>query len=203
MKTTIFLLDRIVGWLIIYRYYLLIPVIIIEGPIITVIAGFLASMGYFNILIVYGIVVFLDISEDIFLYLLGWFWGNKIMKKFGHYIGMNQKRLLIFSKQFKKHRIKTIAIGKMAIVMGVASFVPLIAAGMTKMPFRKFISVVSATSLVKSMALLLIGFYFGKAYILIDKYLNYIGFAAAAIALLIFIVYFVVKLITKRILSKG
>ena len=201
MKNTIFTFEQIINWLIIYRYWLLIPIVIVEGPIITVMAGFLASLGYFNFFILFLIIVFLDLSEDSLIYLLGRFWGKKVINKFGIYFGINNKRFSMFKKQFKRHAKKSIVIGKLPVV-GFTWFIPLIAAGMTKMPYRKFFSVCFLTSLPKSLLLLLLGFYFGKAYITIDKYLNYIGWAIGVIIILTIAIYFIIKHITKVIFKK-
>lgn len=202
MKNTIFTFEQIINWLIIYRYWLFLPFVIIEGPIITIIAGFLASLGYFNIFLLYIIVVFLDLFEDSLIYLLGKFWGKKFVNKFGAYFGINNKRFLLFKKHFKRHSKKAIIIGKLPVV-GFTWFIPLIAAGMTKMPFHKYMSMCFLTSLPKSLFLLLIGYYFGKFYVTIDKYLNYFGWAITVLIILIILIYFVIAMITRRMLNEG
>jgi len=45
-------LLQIVNWLLAYKYLLLFPIAVIAGPIITVIGGFLSSLGYFNAFLV-------------------------------------------------------------------------------------------------------------------------------------------------------
>ena len=39
----------VISWLLAYRYAILFPLVIIEGPIVTILAGFLASLGQFNL----------------------------------------------------------------------------------------------------------------------------------------------------------
>ena len=59
--------DAVIAILINYGYFLLFPIAVLEGPIISVIAGFLVLQGYFNILLVYAVMVVADLTGD-FLY---------------------------------------------------------------------------------------------------------------------------------------
>jgi membrane protein DedA with SNARE-associated domain len=52
-----FSLIQVIGWLVHYKYVVLFPIMVVEGPIITVLAGFLASLGSLNLLAAYSIVV--------------------------------------------------------------------------------------------------------------------------------------------------
>ena len=53
----------------------------LEGPIVTIIAAFLASMGYFNVFAVFGLSVLGDVLGDIVLYFIGYFGGYRILSK--------------------------------------------------------------------------------------------------------------------------
>src|ERR1700722_12555842 len=59
-----------------YRYWILIPLAIIEGPIVAFVAGTLASLGYFNIYILTVIIFARDLGLDAVWYALG-YWGSK------------------------------------------------------------------------------------------------------------------------------
>ena len=41
----------VLTWLLAYRYVILFPLVVIVGPIVTILAGFLASLGQFNLFI--------------------------------------------------------------------------------------------------------------------------------------------------------
>src|SRR5271154_4469952 len=59
-----------------YRYLILIPLALIEGPIVAFIAGTLASLGYFD---VYFLAIFFlvrDVTMDSIYYALGYFGGR-------------------------------------------------------------------------------------------------------------------------------
>jgi len=59
-------MDYAFSLLLTYKYLILIPLAVVEGPIITVIAGFLITLGYMNIFLVYLIVIAGDLAGDYF-----------------------------------------------------------------------------------------------------------------------------------------
>ena len=200
MKNAIFSLDQIISWLIIYKYEILFPIAVIEGPIITVLAGFLVSMSYLNFFAVYLIVVFGDLVGDSLHYLFGRFWGKIIISRYGHYFGITEKRISRTKKHFKKHGGKTLLLGKLA--QGIGGFI-LVLAGMVKMPFWRYIGFNLLGTLPKSFVLLLIGFYFGKVYARIDGYLNYLGLAIITLIILIILICLCMGYANKRFLNEG
>ena len=68
-------MNNIINLLLHYKYLILLPLSVIEGPIITVIAGFFATMGIFNPYLVYTIAVVGDIFGDTLAYGIGR-WGS-------------------------------------------------------------------------------------------------------------------------------
>lgn len=62
--SSIFSLQLLIG----YGYLIIFPLMIIEGHIITVIAEFLASLGYFNVFTIYSLMVLADLTGDTIYY---------------------------------------------------------------------------------------------------------------------------------------
>jgi len=190
-------LQQIVVWLVVYKYAVIFPVTIVEGPIVTVIAGFLAAHGLLNIFIVYPIIVLGDLTGDVLYYFVGK-WGrnsNRVMR-WVKYVGVTEKRIKKLEKHFARHSGKTLMAGK--ISHGVGSAV-LFASGAAEMPIGRFIWFNLLGTLPKSLLFLLVGYYFGEAYKRISAYLDYTAITTFAIAVLLIIVYFlVVKIIGKK-----
>ncbi|GEM_PF-207448 len=170
-----------------YKYILLFPLTVIEGPIVTVIASFVASLGYMNIVWVYCIVVVGDVVGDCLHYALGRFGGRKAIDRFGKYIGITNERVLKLEDHFKKHSGKTLVFGKLTHGIGGAI---LVAAGAAHVPFFQFVLWNFLATLPKSLLLVIIGFHFGKAYATIGSYMGYIGFGILALALVSLVIYF-------------
>ena len=100
----IFSLSQILGWLIQYKYIVLFPIMVFEGPIITILAGFLSSLGYLNIFIAYGIVVMGDIVGDSLYYAAGRWSKQFIFTRWGRYIGVTTERMTLLRRFFARHR---------------------------------------------------------------------------------------------------
>lgn len=175
-------LDTAMQWLLHYRYLILFPIAIVEGPIITIIAGFLASLGYLNIFLAYGIIVIGDLTGDGLWYALGYFSRHRHIGRWGKLFGLTDERIQRLEKHFEKHSGKTLSLGKISHGIGT---VFLVAAGAAKMPFWKFIYYNFWGTLVKSLFLILIGYYFGHALTKINSYLEFVADIFIAAGLLV------------------
>lgn len=192
--------EPIIHYLLLYKYFVLFPVMIVEGPAITVIAGFLCSLGYLNIFAVYGVVVMGDIVGDSIYYVAGR-WGKKrFLDRWGRYIGVTMKRIMRLQEHFAKHTGKTLIAGKLSHAFGAPV---LVAAGVANVSYWQFVLFNFMATLPKSLILLLIGFYFGQGFSKISKYLDYTAFAMIALAALIVTLHFIMKRILKNFPDKA
>lgn len=181
-----FSLTQIIPWLQHYKYFAIFPLAFFEGPIITIIVGFLSSLGYINIFFAYLVIVAGDLASDVVHYLVGRIGGIRFVDKWGKYLGIGKNQIESLEKQFAKRGSKLLFIGKMSHGVGG---VFLVAAGIIKMPFDKFLSSNFLATLLKSMILLLIGYYFGYAFATINSYLEKIAVLSVSLAITLFIAY--------------
>jgi membrane-associated protein len=193
------LLQNIILLLTAYKYLFLFPVAVVEGPIITVIAGFLSSLGIFNVFIAYGVLVAGDIAGDVAYYELGYYGRQKFVTRWGRFVGITQERLEQLGKHFDKHASKTLIIGKLSQGIGGAI---LLAAGMAKVPFRKLVLYDFLPTLPKTLILLLIGYYAGESYVKISSYFDYAAIGTVAAAVIFVVVYFVMRRLSSKYASK-
>lgn len=165
METIIPLLEH-------YKYAILLPLAIIEGPIIMVIAGFLVTLGLMNAFFVYVIVVAGDIVGDSLAYGVGR-WGGSWIHRLGAKIGITSEKIREAREFFNTRHTKAIVMSKLIHGVGVAG---LIAAGTLKIPYLRYLRSCLFVSLPQTGLLLIIGVFFGHAYVQIEKYFS--GFAA-------------------------
>lgn len=180
-------IEEITQLLIQYKYFLLLPIVIVEGPIITVIAGFIVSLGFMNLIITYMVVVLGDVGGDIIYYAIGRWGREKFLQRWGKYIGFPIEKVVPVEKHFEKHGAKTLFIGKMAHGIGG---ILLVAAGLVKMPFLKFVSANFFATLLKSLVLLLLGYFFGQAMDNINSIFGFIGALSLGIGIIVIIIFF-------------
>jgi membrane protein DedA with SNARE-associated domain len=189
------LLQQIVLLLTAHKYLFLFPVVVVEGPIITIIAGFLSSLGLLNIFIAYAVVVVGDIVGDIIYYALGYYGGQRFVKRWGRFLGITLERVERLEKHFEKHCGKTLIIGKLSHGIGG---VVLVAAGIARVPLRKLVLYDFIPTLPKSLILLLIGYYSGESYVKISSYLDYTAIGTVIAAVIFIVIYFMMRRLSKK-----
>ncbi len=179
-------LAQIISLLEYYGYALFFPIAVIEGPIVTILASFIASLGYLNVFIVYAISIAGDIVGDCIYYAIGRYGGRKFFDRWGKYVGVTEKDVAKLEKHFKKHTRKTLIIAKFTHGIGA---VFLMAAGAARVPIGEFVLFNFLPTLVKSLGAVLIGFYFGRAYASIAHYLDIYVLISLCILATGFIIY--------------
>lgn len=190
-----FTLANAISWMTQYGYSVLFPITIIEGPIITIIAGFMAAQGFLNIFIVYAVVVVGDVAGDAIYYAIGKWGGLKFVNRWGKFLGLTAEKLIDLENHFATHSGKTLIFGKLSHAIGAPI---LVAAGMAKIPFLKFINFNFWATLPKSLLLVAIGYYFGQAYAQINRYINYGSAGIFAVILVLIGIYAIMVRLSRK-----
>lgn len=188
--------ENIFSWLLAYRYIMLFPIMVIEGPIITIIAGFFSSTGIFNFALAYAIIVAGDLAGDTIYYALGR-WGRAgFIDRWGHRFGLSYDRIMKLEKHFGNHTGKTLIAGK--ITHAIGSFI-LVAAGVARVSYWKFLWFNFLSTVPKSLAFMLLGYYFGSAFMRLNSYVTLGSLVLVAFFAIILLTVFLMKKLGKRI----
>lgn len=164
-----------------YGYFILFPLAAIEGPIVSLVVGFLIYLGYLKFLPAYTILLLGDLIPDTVYYYIGRFGKRrKIMEKYG-------SRLNLIEKLWREHGRKTMFLSKLAYGLSIPF---LISAGLVKMPYRKFISYAFPVTLFQYGVIMIIGYSLGHSYQIAERYIQYAYVIVAAI-LIVFIIGYV------------
>jgi membrane-associated protein len=145
-----------------YRYWVLIPLSLLEGPIVAFVAGTLAAVGYFNI---YFLAVFFfirDVGLDGGYYAIGYFGGRtafakRMLKK----IGVTEDHVNDVRELWSRRPCLTMFIGKLSY--GIASSF-IVVAGIVRMPLSKFFTYGALVAVLQYGTLLLLGYYLGNSF---------------------------------------
>ncbi len=165
----------------VYTYFVLFPLVIVEGVIVTIIAGFLASLGLINLWGVILIAVSADMVSDAFWYSIGRFGGEKFIVRWGRFIGIKIDKLRAFEKKYKKHMGRMLFFGKFLPVIDILSIV---AAGVLKVPYGLFFRSVVVPSVPKFAFYAFLGYFFGSFYAQIAKRIDNLTHAVILIFIL-------------------
>ena len=159
-----------------YKYLVLFPLAVLEGPVITVVAGFLVTMGVLDALAVYAIVVLGDIVGDSVWYALGRFGRGRLLLCLERLFRITPDKIERAKRAIEKHSLRTMAVAKLSHGVGFAA---LIAAGMIGMSIPRFVAACLIVALGQAVLFLTLGVWFGRAYETIGSYTNY--FAAGTV----------------------
>ncbi len=166
-----------------YKYWIIFPIAVFEGPIIIIISGFLVSLGYLNGWIAYLVVIIADMIGDSLYYSIGRFWGkSKFIKRIGKYIGYDEESEKYIEDHFRRHKIKTFMIGK--VTHGLGGTIQ-IASGIAKVTYAEFFWLSLIGTAPKALGLLILGYYLGSYYENINNYLQNIALISVSIFALV------------------
>lgn len=175
-----------------YKYLLLFPLAIIEGPFIMMISGFLLKLGYLSLLPTCIVLMAGDFLGDLGWYALGYFWGWPLVRKFGKFLGITEETIKIASKIFSGYKSIILFFSKITMGFGFA-LATLISAGIVKVPLKRFAVMNIAGQVIWTAMLLSVGYFFGTWYQSVDNWLSRLSAIAfliiAFIALLNFMNY--------------
>jgi membrane protein DedA with SNARE-associated domain len=161
------------------------PIATIEGPIITMVSGFLISLGILSFIPTFLVVFAGDMISDSFYFVLG-ARGRKFVERIT-FLRITEARLAKIEKHYEKYPGKTFLVSKASY--GVGSLF-LVAAGASKMAYQKFLEYITPMNAVRSTILLLIGYYLGRAVRYSGTYLEYY---TLAVIILLPIGYYIIK----------
>ena len=173
-----------------YGYWMMLPLMILEGPVVTLIAAMLSSLGAFNAWVVLIFSIVGDIIGDIILYGLGYKYGLGFVRHIGKYMGITEKLVLKMERYFTRHGGKTIFAVKSTTGLCWATFT---AAGIVKMDFKKFVKYSFLGGVVWSGFLVAMGYFYGYLWREIRDNISWIGWIIFLVAALTFVVITIYK----------
>lgn len=155
-------LQQITQLIIEYRYLILIPLSMIEGPIVAFVAGTLASVGYFNLGFLAIFFLIRDVGMDAIYYFSGYFGGKtRIAHRIAYRLGATDEGLEYVRQLWEKYPGRTMFIGKLSY--GIASTF-IFVAGMVEMSIVKFFSYGALVTVLQYGTLLVLGYFLGSSF---------------------------------------
>ena len=166
-----------------YGYWILFPLMIIEGPIVTLIGGGLAALGVLRVEIVFLLSIFGDLTMDIILYYIGFYGNARLRKRIAKHSKWEKRRILV-RNFFKKHGGKVIFFVKISSGLCYVTF---ITAGMIRMPLKRFLFFSLVGGIIWSGLLVGLGYFYGHLYQEISGKIEQAGIIVILLTTLTFI----------------
>ena len=170
-----------------YKYWVLFPLALLEGPFLALVSGFFVSEGYFTFLPAYLILIVGNAVPDALYYFLGRYSRGSRLESFAaRKIGLTKDRVKAVEHLWEKHTFKLMFLSKWAL--GITAPL-LLLGGFSNITFKKYFFAAAVVSFVNYSILLTVGFYAGQSYALIAKYIEYGGILIAVTAVVAVLVY--------------
>jgi membrane protein DedA with SNARE-associated domain len=170
-----------------YRYLILIPLALIEGPIVAFIAGTLASLGYFDVWVLAAFFFARDVCMDALYYAIGHFGGRT---KVAHWalrkIKVTEDHLESVRQLWEKRPFVTMFIGKLSYGIG-STFTTV--AGIVNMRFMTFVRYGAIVAALQYWSLLALGYFFGASFGNISSILQNLQYVIGGIGIVIAVYY--------------
>lgn len=138
----------------------LVPMAIVEGPIVTIVAGWLAKLGLISVWGAIAALVMADLIGDSILYLIGRRGVARLPERWRRRLGLTDARLAQVAEHFRRHGPRTLVLGKLTHTAGA---LVLVTAGSARMPVLSFLWWNLLATIPKTAVFFLIGWLFGAA----------------------------------------
>lgn len=156
---------------------LIAPLALIEGPIITVVAAWLAQQSLLDVKAVFLTVMAADLVGDALLYLLGRLGGRRVMRL----LRVGEHRVEALAERLRRNAAGVIVAGKLTHAAGAAV---LFAAGAARVPFWWFMLCNFAAAVPKTLVFIMLGWWFGEAYAEMGGWIILLSLGLLALAIL-------------------
>lgn len=193
-------IDLISELILQYRYWILVPLAIFEGPIIAFLAGTFVALGYLNIFLTFFILFLGDNVPDVIYYLFGRYGERKrLIRRYATKIGIDEEHFDIIRRLWDKHPAKMMLFTKVAYGLSTPL---LISAGIVGMPLRLFARYAVLLGVVQYGTLFVLGYYFSSSLRLVSDTVKVIQMAVAGFVVVVASYYFFARYMRRRLLKE-
>jgi membrane protein DedA with SNARE-associated domain len=152
--------DHLTQLIIDYRYWIIIPLSFLEGPVIALVVGTLSSFGYFNPFVAVWIFFVKDMVMDGGWYFIGRYAKNTaFVHRLLHKGGLLTESTEQFKEQWQKRGWWTMFVAKLPHGFSSAF---LAMSGLIEAPLGKFFTYAAIIALLQYGLLFVLGYYFGS-----------------------------------------
>jgi membrane protein DedA with SNARE-associated domain len=166
-----------------WSYFLLGFLVLVEGPIATLLGAAASSTGLMNPFLVFASASIGNLTADTLWYYLGYAGRADWLVRHGRFIKLRQTHVERLVKDINLHARKILFFAKLTASFSVPA---LIAAGMARVPLRRWFGVLFGAEMLWTGTLVLIGYHFTLSISKMEAGLKAI--AILAFALILFVV---------------
>lgn len=163
-----------------WNYFLLAVLVAVEGPIATLLGAAAASAGLMRFWAVFLSAALGNLTADSLWYLLGYSGKIETALRLGRWAGLRRKHVDHLTFAMQKHGVKILFFAKLTAGFMIPS---LVAAGLARLPWKRWFPVLLLAETIWTGTLLYIGFYTTEAIKAVSRDIAYISLAVSVLFL--------------------
>ncbi len=179
--------TSIAGLILQYKYFIMVPASLLAGPLVGMISGFLIRIGGLEFWPSYVALMSGELIGDILWYWTGYHYGERFASGLGKYVGITEKHIATAKRLFSKHNRRILIITKLTTGFGFGIAV-MFTAGLSKVPFRRYMTINIIGQLIWTAGLIAIGFFFENFYLQVNNAFDKVYLISAMAVFLLCIV---------------
>lgn len=170
-----------------YKYFIMVPLVLFMQPAVGISGGILSRLGLMDPLAVYLTVCLTALAGDVGWYWIGYHYGQRFVGRFGRFVGITSEHVRVAQKIFHQNIAKILIISKVTNGFGLA-IVTLFTAGMSRVPFGRYMLFNVIGEVIWSGMIVGIGYYLGDLYVRVEDVFGRfaLGVMLVLIALLLY-----------------
>ncbi len=142
-----------------YGLMIIAPIALLEGPVVSVVSGYLAKSGLIKVPQTFSVLVLADLVGDCIVYAIGRKGRARVALPWLAACGVTRRRLAQVLRSFRTKGGRILVAGKLTHSAG---FAVLLAAGMARMSFPRFLALNLLATLPKVAVFMALGWWFGQ-----------------------------------------
>lgn len=162
-----------------YKYFVIFPMAVLEGHIISLIVGFLGRLDYLNPFIAGTVIMSGNLTGDVILYWIGYHKGEAFLKRWGKYFGITHKSIAKSKALFQTHHSTILLVAKLTNGFGLIMPI-LFTAGLARVPFRVYLFWNIVGEFLWTVALVTLGYFLGNLYTHVEGAIFKVGIVGFA-----------------------
>ena len=168
-----------------YTYIILGLLVLVEGPIATLLGAAAASAGLMRPWGVFAAAAIGNLSADALWYSLGYLGKSNWIAKLGRTFGVSDSLLKHLEQHLIEHSVRVLFLAKLTLSFIIPS---LIAAGLLRIPWKRWFPALITAETLWTGSLVLIGYFTTEAIKRVAQWVEYVGLAISIIFVLVVIV---------------
>ncbi len=151
-----------------YTYLIIAPAAMLLGPAVSLVAGILLRLDVIALIPTCLALAAGELGADVLWYWIGRRYGDSFVRHLGRYFGITENSIASATDLFNKHHDIIIFTSKLTAGLGFAMVI-LFTAGLSKVPFRRYMMLNIAGQFLWTAGLLSIGYFLGHIYLKIEN----------------------------------